>query len=96
MNNTTQTKVNHTQGEWKVDEGNSHLFIVSGENEIANIPKDIDTPIETLANAKLIAAAPDLLDAAQSVLDTLDAMVQDSMIEGMSMVLKAAINKATK
>ena len=38
-------------------------------------------------------ANKELLDAAQSVLTTLEAMVQDSMIEGMIMVLQQATTK---
>lgn len=50
---------------------------------------------EQIANIKLIAAAPDLLDAAQSVLTTLEAMRKDTMNDGMIMVLQDAIKKAT-
>jgi hypothetical protein len=35
-----------------------------------------------------------LIDAAESVLNTLDAMVYDDMIGGMKMVLQEALNKA--
>lgn len=39
-------------------------------------------------------AAPELLDASESVLDTLKSMVPNSMVEGMIMALESAIKKA--
>lgn len=50
-----------------------------------------------LANAKLISASPNLLDACQSVLTSLDNMniENDHTLSGCHMVLQEAIKKAT-
>ena len=45
-------------------------------------------------NAKLIAAAPKLLDAAKSVLQSINGMAQDDTLDGCAMVLELAIKKA--
>jgi hypothetical protein len=46
------------------------------------------------ANARLIAAAPELLDTAKSALSSLEDMLQDETIKGCVMVLQNAIAKA--
>jgi hypothetical protein len=79
----------HTKGPWKVQSakrlqhGESVAFVwiidVAG-NELANVPDEVgicfeDDLQEALANAKLMAAAPDLIEALKGVLrayDTVD------------------------
>lgn len=100
---TPASVAKHTPAPWRVlDNRNStdpdkfgHYIVDDQGYIVADMPSYNNTkPSE--ANARLIAAAPELLDAAQSVLATLKAMRQDDMIRGMQMVLEIAINKATK
>lgn len=61
------TQAHHTQGEWKV-EGNLEegLYIIDeSESEICQV-FCIDGDAESEANARLIAAAPKLLEAAEA------------------------------
>lgn len=92
---------NHTPGPWKFRTGDAdNYFEVLGpyksQKTICLLPNGCFVPeTEAEANARLIAAAPDLLDACQSVLESLKQMKQDSMIEGMIMALEIAIKKNT-
>jgi len=67
---TTATKQGHTPGPWHVEDApdSGLIFIRShpAEVSLANIRKGQDRPNE--ANARLIAAAPELLEALQSIL----------------------------
>jgi len=67
---TTATKQGHTPGPWHVEDApdSGLIFIRShpAEVSLANIRKGQDHPNE--ANARLIAAAPELLEALQSIL----------------------------
>lgn len=65
----------HTQGSWRVDAGTGYIDIRSSDNGTqicAMLPEDgtrrfTRTQEETDANARLIAAAPDLLAVVESV-----------------------------
>ncbi len=62
----------HTPGPWTAEEATSNsIDIVSEEVEIATIISDEDFPedCEERANARLIAAAPELLDALRDLAD---------------------------
>ena len=75
----------HTQGEWKVSEQSNYQFAITSQNHaICFIPK-ASPNVE--ANAKLIASAPDLLDALLSALPYLH--------KGTRIKAELAINKAT-
>ena len=67
---TTATKQGHTPGPWHVEDApdSGLIFIRShpAEVSLANIRKGQDHPND--ANARLIAAAPELLEALQSIL----------------------------
>ena len=93
-------KVNHTPGEWKVIETFNHFCIsdrndlMSTNNEFGNIATVDRNAInycgkdEAKANARLIAAAPDLLEAL---------IVAERMIDGeIKKVIKKIIKKATE
>ncbi len=67
--------MSHTPGPWKVhDEGHSYpweIFPMEGGTLIARVSKEANTDITpeiAAANAHLIAAAPDLLEALKSIL----------------------------
>ena len=78
----------HTPGPWRVGEQDSHggIGIVNGDHAIATVylneintrwkhgPDTINQPVnrEAKANAQLIAAAPDLLAAAELLLQQYD------------------------
>ncbi|MDE1997972.1 MAG: hypothetical protein KGI52_03480 [Burkholderiales bacterium] len=102
MSSTTEQK--HTPGPWVVDE--PHQVFASSIGEYVAITQIEDhrpIPSEQVeANACLIAAAPELLDAAENALNTLIACcvsaggVDDrkAILEAQQM-LRAAIAKAT-
>lgn len=104
MNKETLNKTKHTPGPWKVEGPNlnrkdSFVFSIYSGTEvkpkwIADISfySDHGTPQEK-ANAKLIAAAPELLEALQSLLAPVTSAGQLSFT-----MLKAeeAIKKATE
>ncbi len=81
----------HTPGPWIT--GNSlvpfGITIWKEHDENRNVPR-ICQNVSTLANAKLIAAAPELLEACQW------AIRNESIPRDVYLMLKAAITKATK
>lgn len=95
-------KTKHTQGEW-VYNNNGASFNIKVDNEFVrggNIcpyvyGKSLE---ESQANAKLIAAAPDLLEACintKNLCDKLQMPTEYDLIE-LSILLKKVIEKATK
>jgi hypothetical protein len=77
----------HTQGEWIIQ--GKTLIKCNGE-QTASVNSMID---EYEANAKLIAAAPDLLNALLAVYKDLE---QFSLLPSTERIVKEAINKANK
>ena len=68
----------HTPGPWDRDPYNDNLIIVKGSNPYLYIIAEVDpvasseiTDFEIEANARLIAAAPDLLEACKESLNAL-------------------------
>lgn len=89
------TEFKHTPGPWKYYRGGRYNYFVSGTeiNEIA-------TGIDDIANAKLIAAVPELLEALQEAVrgfewrmenapETLDKSDYDKYDEWMDVIKKA-------
>ena len=90
---------NHTKGQWVASEGfpsdvwhvdmPGRAFSVS----VSRHEDDWEMPVEEVqANAHLIAAAPDLLDALQSLLAAFDSDFHDLVLAKMK--AQAAIAKA--
>ena len=91
-------KTKHTPGPWTYD-GENGLFSVMSNNEdeygdIARINEYHErTNMTAQANAKLIAAAPELLEACVIALIHLET---DEIEKGVQHTLKLAIQKATQ
>lgn len=89
-------KTKHTPGNWTHSDGSIYSESDPSGKDIATINKNGNTTEEEEhANGELIAAAPDLLDALQSITETLHQMRRDNTISGMLMVAELAIKKAT-
>jgi len=88
-------KTKHTKGEWELSETiemnewgtyGIDIDVKHGEREIISIwgsSEGIDD--ETMANAKLVAAAPDLLSACQCVTDLYSEI--ERMVDGEVLVI---------
>jgi hypothetical protein len=79
----------HTQGEWKLerDHFDNHIIFCDGFHL---------AEIRSIADAKLMVAAPDLLEALQNALASLLALTGNPTEEWEEVKqAKAAINKAT-
>lgn len=68
---STQTDT-HTPGPWAIEEGDRETHIVGGEAILAYCPDWPCAPQEQEANARLIAAAPDLLEALEKIVAVAD------------------------
>lgn len=107
---STQTKeATHTPGPWRVDfEDDPYSFeiqkddvalgCVYGPDDFPCIDEEnIGSLVaECAANARLIAAAPGLLSAAQEALDYFEREFTDDDEPLVARVLRAAINKTTE
>lgn len=63
----------HTQGPWTVSNGLPTVWANNGERQIADCDKGpLRSTGEDLANAQLIAAAPDLLSVAKALMEFAD------------------------
>ena len=90
----------HTQGPWRIGEPRDGFI----GNVLADNPRRLLAQVtvqdgeQTLANARLIAAAPDMLDALETALEMLvDSWGEEQIAAGddqVANVLKAAIAKA--
>lgn len=68
---STQT-ITHTPGPWAIEEGDRETHIVGGEAILAYCPDWPCAPQEQEANARLIAAAPQLLEALEALMEFAD------------------------
>ena len=89
----------HTQGPWKTFQQDDQIFIES-EDRIEAISTIDGIENEDIANAKLIAAAPDLLKSLEMIVETLEAgaLTKEDKIEVKEGLTRcgvyAALNKA--
>lgn len=85
----------HTQGPWALDGDINamNLDVVSGEGRIAMIDCENDdlTDAEVVANARLMRAAPDLLEALE---DAVEALTEARYYPSELQRFQAAISKA--
>ena len=98
----------HTLGPWKIDDATDMPLAVIKDDEngmgvceigLQHQPNKNDASPEQFANARLIAAAPELLEACRGLLDTVLAIKEEKvrMYSGDRARIKtaeAAINKA--
>ena len=90
-------ETNHTQGKWlKRYSSSFNTIIVEPEKGFGVIAamSDRDPDSETEANADLIAAAPDLLEACQQAFLILAEHIEPSQESEIADICKAALNKA--
>lgn len=93
----------HTPGPWQVERGpvSRNLCVMSATTWICGqLQSDNETSIDTaevIANARLIAAAPDMLAACKSALEFYDAQPKPHQAGEAAILdgLKAALTKAT-
>ena len=81
----------HTQGQWTINKDNSISTNTFDKVLIAQVCSANNNEQEQIANAKLIAAAPELLDACMKAYF----MMANSPLSAMEL-LEKAILKATK
>ena len=83
----------HTPGPWRAWHDSYGRFQIMAGGLPLSPSRDGAQPGEGEANAALIAAAPDLLDALQALVAAFDADLHDLMIAKLA--AKAAITQAT-
>ena len=80
----------HTKGQWQVDSCNVRTTILSNEKQVCNL---FNVAEETEANAKLIAAAPELLETLSQV----EAVIRyNDDVSYMLSTIQKVIEKATR
>lgn len=94
------SKAAHTPGEWR-DDDTGAIYVIIGERRelLADAyPMDADRSFKNLqqrANARLIAAAPELLAALQGVVEFWDAITMEDSVNTLHVQAREAIAKAT-
>ena len=86
----------HTPGPWKAIHWNAAGPEIDNPKEspfVVTFPRKVDLLVELNANARLIATAPDLLEAAQNVLSYYN--LEKSLELSWMTKLRTAITKAT-
>ena len=93
-------KTNHTRGAWAIVERSDAMFIVSNNDSpqecLAQVfREDEGGPLPVVANARLIAAAPEILSALEYALDFIKAKhEQVGKAADVRMIDEQAIKKA--
>lgn len=94
-------KVKHTEGPWKVEEDESGTWIRSNNFEICDIELRMEksfglnnAEIEREANARLIAAAPDMYNEIENAIVDIDNVIsQNPILKTILPALRARLNK---
>ena len=88
----------HTPGPWEPNSGTaSKRYVLSGAGYvIAEVPLDRNYKHQAEANARLIAAAPDLLEALEMAIRALQDHDIDESMAGEFEILTDAFARATK
>jgi len=90
----------HTQGKWEIEKSDLvHDLLIIGDGKlIGRVKPEDSTDEEFQSNAKLIAAAPDLLDVLMILKPKLELLIlpKDRESNIYYQTLCKAINKATK
>lgn len=88
----------HTPGPWRASIGNgynSNTYVMRGEDEICEVFDDCDSEaLPDLANARLIAAAPDMLAALVQLEEYLRSTPHHNAVEAAH--ARRVIKKATE
>lgn len=80
----------HTPGPWQIGEADDGFFVANG------VDHDICQRVNTSADARLIAAAPDLLEALWAMVTSFHAVeYMESHMQDSANMARAAIAKAT-
>ena len=84
----------HTPGPWKIEDGEVGYALVSPDGTwLADIPSwtgSVETASEASANARLIAAAPLLLEALENIVAMAEAETWDKATTGRQILFKDA------
>ena len=94
----TENKVSHTPGPWNIEEYNNQTLEIwpqqqNGYGCIAKIDKLFGQFTDSQANARLIAAAPELLEALKAASILLDKK-PDNFMMAVELIVNQAIAKA--
>jgi hypothetical protein len=85
---TTELRVTDTAG--------GHQFAIVNDSTGQDIALVYNRNEDSRKTAQLLAAAPELLDACQSCIETINQLTPFAELEAMKMILDQAIQKATK
>ena len=90
-----ENKTQHTPGPWRMGKRAYDRAIYGQQGaEVASMLDLFHTPAESLANARLIAAAPDLLEALRDITDLAERYGVGEHCDGNILAARAAIAKA--
>lgn len=96
----TTTKSQHTPGPWKVTGGETSFYPMAVRSEVSQICEFHTWDVQKEANARLIAAAPDLLEALKAAQNwlreyhlSMDSPIDDGLFD-LDDTIQQAIAKA--
>jgi len=84
----------HTQGKWEVVNGANTFYIIYKGDQTIYLAKTISDSKQDKANAKLIASAPDLLEACKLFLAPKNKWTKEEVTAEALDLMKQAIAKA--